>query len=352
MRVRKPFRREIPRDAHSGGVRFVERLVSVGLVMVLIIGSLGALRTVEAQQSGTVARIGYLSGASPERDRPWLAAFARGLGELGYSEGKNIVIERRYAGGRFETLPSLAAEIIRLKIDVLVVTGAPAAHAAKGATSAIPIVMTNSADPVGTGLVASLARPGGNITGLSDFNAGVVAKRLELLREVAPRVARVAVLLNPANPTNPLQLKLIQAVAPRSSVTLSSFEAKGPDEVDRVLVTLGRERPEALIVLGDPMLSTHRRGILEFSIRHRVPATYSTREWVADGGLMSYGTSFEELFHRAATYVDRVLKGAKPADLPIEQPGKFELVINRKTAKTLGLTIPPSLLLRADQIIE
>ncbi len=353
VRVRKTCGCELRRNAHSGVVHSVEtRLATCALVMIVTVGLLGAPATIDAQQSGPLARIGYLSGASPERDRPWLAAFAQGLGELGYSEGRNVVIERRWALGRFDTLPDLAAELVRLKIDVLVVTGAPAAHAAKGATSAIPIVMTNAADPVGTGLVASLARPGGNLTGLSDFNAGVVAKRLEFLKEVAPRAARIAVLLNPANPTNPLQLKLIQAARPTYGLTLSSFEAKGPDELDRLLATLGRERPEALIVLGDPMLSTHRRRILDFCVRNRVPATYSTREWVADGGLMSYGTAFEELFRRAAMYVDRVLKGTKPADLPIEQPAKFELVINLKTARALGLTIPPSLLVRADQVVE
>jgi putative ABC transport system substrate-binding protein len=320
----------------------------VALVLVLLATPFAA----EAQQPKGIPRIGFLSSSSFERERSRLPAFQQGLRELGYLEGKNIFIEQRYAGGQFERLPELAAELARLKVDIFVVSGAPAAHSAKNATSVIPIVITNAADPIGTGLVAGLARPGGNITGLSDFNAGVVAKRLELLKEVVPSASRVAALLNPANPTNPLQMKLIQAAAPTLGVTLLSFEAKRADEIDRAFAAMRRKRPGALIVMGDPLFGTHRRRIVELSAGSRLPAIYSIREFPDAGGLMSYGTNFDDLYRRAATYVDKILKGAKPADLPIEQPTKFELVINLKTAKALGLAIPQSVLIRADHVIQ
>ena len=323
-------------------------LATLALVLVLLAVPLA----IEAQQAGKGWRVGYLSSSSAERERARLAAFQQGLRELGYSEGKSIFIEQRYAGGEFERLPELAAELVRLKVDVFVVAGAPAAHAAKKASSVIPIVMTAVADPVGMGLVASLARPGGSITGLSDFNTGLVAKRLELLREVAPSVSRVAVLLNPTNPSNPPQLKLTQAAAATLAVTLLAFEAKRADEIDRAFAAIKTERPGALIVIGDPLLGTHAKRIVELSTRNRLPAIYWSREFPDAGGLMSYGTNFADLWRRAATYVDKILKGAKPGDLPVEQPTKFELVINLKTAKALGLTIPHSLLLRADQVID
>jgi ABC-type uncharacterized transport system substrate-binding protein len=267
-------------------------------------------------------------------------------------EGRTFFIEQRYAGGQFEKLPKLAAELAGLKVDVLVVAGAPAAHAAKNATRVIPIVMTNAADPVGTGLVASLARPGGNVTGLSDFNAGVVAKRLELLKEVVPSASRVAVLLNPANPTNPLQLKLTRVAATTLGVTLLSFEAKGANEIDRAFAVIKMERPGALIVIGDPLLGSYAKRIVEHSTESRLPTIYWSREFPDAGGLLSYGINLEDSSRRAATFVDKILRGAKPGDLPIEQPTQFELVINLKTARALGLTIPPSLLQRADQVIE
>ena len=306
----------------------------------------------EAQQPKKVPRIGYLSYGSVESEKSWLAAFQQGLQELGYLEGQNIVIEQRHAAGRSERLPELLAELVRLKVDVLVVAGDPAIHAAKKATSTIPIVMVTSPDPVGTGLVASLAHPGGNVTGLSDFHAGVVTKRLELLKDVVPSASRVAVLLNPVNPTHPLQLKDLQAVAPPLRVTLLSLEVKGPDDIDRAFATIGRERPGALLVLGDRLFATHQRRIVELAVKSRLPAIYTQRGWVDAGGLMSYGTNFDDQYRRAATYVDKILKGTKPADLPVEQPTKFELVINLKTAKNLGLTIPPEVLMRADKVIK
>jgi putative ABC transport system substrate-binding protein len=323
-------------------------LATLASVLVLLAVPLA----IEAQQAGKLWRVGYLSSSSAERERARVAAFHQGLRELGYLEGKNIVLEPRYAGGDFDRLPELAAELVRHKVDVFVVAGAPAAHAAKKASSVTPIVMTAIADPVGMGLVASLARPGGSITGLSDFNAGVVAKRLELLREVVPSVSRVAVLLNPTNPSNPPQLKLTQAAAATLAVTLLAFEAKRADEIDRAFAAIKTERPGALIVIGDPMLGSHRKRIVELSNQNRLPAIYWIREFADAGGLMSYGANFDDLWRRAATYVDKILKGANPGDLPVEQPTKFELVINMKVAKALGLTMPQSLLLRADEVIQ
>lgn len=324
----------------------------VGLIIAFALGLLLAPLAADAQQAKKVTLIGFLASSSAERLKTRLPAFKQSLRELGYVEGKNIIIEYRYAEGKFERLPDLAAELVRLKVDVLVAEGAPAAQAAKNATSVIPIVMGNAADPVGTGLVASLARPGGNITGLSDFNLGVVTKRLELLKEVVPSASRVAVLLNPSNPTNPLQLKEIQAAAPALRVTLLSLEAKAAGDIDRAFTTMRKERPGALIVIGDPMFGTHARRIVELAAKSRLPAIYSSRISIDTGGLMSYGTNFDDLYRRAATYVDKILKGTKPSDLPVEQPTKFELIVNLKTAKALGLTIPQSVLFRADEVIQ
>ena len=323
------------------------RLATV-FILVLLAVPLGS----GAQSAAESPRLGFLSSSSSERDKPRLAAFLKGLRELGYLEGRSIFIERRYAEGRFEILPELAAELVRLKVDILVVSGAPASTAARNATSVIPIVMTDVADPVGIGLVTSLPRPGGNVTGLSDFNAGVVAKRLELLKELLPSASRVGILLNPANPSNPLQLKLTQAAAPTLGVALLPLEARAADDIDRAFTAMRAERTDALLVFGDPMLGSHNHRIVERAARARLPAMYSRREMAEAGGLMSYGTNFTDLSRRAATYVDKILKGAKPADLPVEQPTKFELVINLKTAKTLGLTMAQSLLLRADRVIE
>ncbi len=312
-----------------------------------------SISAAEAQQTKKVSKIGFLASSSGERLKGRMAAFQQGLRELGYLEGKNILIEHRSAAGQFEKLPELAAELVRLKVDILVAEGAPAAHAAKNATRTIPIVIGNAADPVGTGLVASLARPGGNITGLSDFNLGVITKRLEILKEVVPTASRIAVLLNPTNPTNPLQLKEIQAAAPALGVTLLPLEAKGPDDIERAFATMRKNRPGALLVMGDPMFGTHRKRIAELSVKNRLPAIHGAAEIVeAAAALMSYGVNFDDLYRRAATYVDKILKGTKPADLPVEQPMKFELVINLKTAKQIGLTIPPNVLARADKVIK
>jgi len=317
-----------------------------------VVAALGGTAITDAQQLKKVARIGFLASSSSERVKSRLAAFQQGLRELGYVEEKNVIIEYRSAEGKFERLPEIASELVRLKVDLLVVEGAPAAHATKNATSVIPIVIGNAADPVGTGLVASLARPGGNITGLSDFNLGVVTKRLELLKEIVPSASRVAVLWNPTNPTNPLQLKETQTAAPGLGVTLLSLEAKGADDIERAFSAIRKERPGALIVIGDPMFGTQQKRITQLTIKSRLPAIYGAPESVDAGGLMSYGTNFADLFRRAATYADKILKGTKPADLPVEQPKKFEFIINLKAAKQIGLIIPPNVLARADRVIR
>jgi putative tryptophan/tyrosine transport system substrate-binding protein len=305
----------------------------------------------EAQQAKKVPRIGYLGGGAAELDKDWLDAFVQGLRELGYSEGKNILIERRFADGRYDRLPELVAELIRLKTDVILAASTPVAHGAKQATRTIPIVMV-VADPVGTGLVSSLAHPGGNLTGLSDFHADLITKRLELIKEAVPSAARIAVLLNPANPTCAPQMKDLSAVAPALGVTLFAIEANEPDDIERGFATMKKQKAAALIVCGDRMFATHRSRIFDLTTKNRVPAIYSTIDYTNAGGLMSYGANFPDLYRRAATYVDKILKGAKPADLPIEQPTKFEMVINLKTAKQIGLTIPPNVLARANQVIK
>ena len=322
------------------------------LASVVAVLLLAAPPTAESQQVTRIARIGFLASSSAEGDQSRLAAFRQGLRELRYLEGQNIIIEQRYAAGKFEDLPKLAAELVLLKMNVLVTEGTPAAHAAKNATSAIPVVMGNAGDPVGTGLVASLARPGGNITGLSDFSIDLVAKRLELLKEVVPSASDVAVFLNPANPTNPLELRNLRTAALALGVKLSPFEIRGADDIERAFAAMRRQRPGAVILAGDAIFGLHRERIVALAAKSRLPTLYPARRFVDSHGLMSFGTNSDDLFRRAAAYVDKILKGAKPADLPIEQPTKFELVINLKTAKALGVTIPPAVLLRADQVIE
>ena len=323
------------------------RLRTIGLISVLTFGLLAASLPAEAQQAGKVYRIGYLFSGIAARDKSLLAAFQQGLQELGYLEGKNIVIEQRY--GKRLRYSTLAAELVRLKVDIIV-TGGGGASAAKEATSTIPIVMTYSADPVQRGLVATLAHPGGNVTGLSDYHGDLYAKRLELLKEVVPLASRVAVLFNANSRGSRRMLKDIQAAAPPLGVTVLPLEVKGPDDVDRAFATIRKERPGGLLQsLG---LGRYRRRIVELAAKSRLPAIYTQGRWVAAGGLMSYGSSWPDLFRRAAVYVDKILRGAKPADLPVEQPTKFELVINLKAAKKMGLTILPSILYRADKVIK
>jgi putative ABC transport system substrate-binding protein len=327
------------------------RLVVAGLTAVALL-VLEAPVAAEKQPARAIPRIGYLTAGSVDIETSRLAAFRQGLRELGYSEGQNIVVEPRYAEGRYERIPELIAELVRLKVDVLVATTIPVVAAAKKATSSIPIVMVGVGDPVRTGVVASLGRPGGNITGNTLLSADTSAKRVQLLREALPNVSRVAIIWNPANASAVPTFQEARSAARALGVALQSVEVSQPTQLDGAFTALTKTRPDALIVTADPLIQVHVGRVVDFAARHRLPAMYTLREHVIAGGLMSYGASLHDLFRRSATHVDKLLKGAKPADLPVEQPTKFELVINLKTAKTLGLTIPPPVMLRADEIIE
>ena len=309
----------------------------------------------DAQEARPVPRIGWLglTSANSPRAQYHIDAFRQGLREHGWMEGQNVTIEYRSAEGRSERLADLAAELVRLPVDVLVSgSGEVAIRALRRATSAIPIVMAVSAAPVETGLVASLARPGGNITGLSIQAAEMGGKRLGLLKEAVPHAARVAVLWNAAYPGKDLELKDTQIAARTLGVTLHAVAVRGPDDFDRAFAAIAKERPDALLTFSDALTLNHQRRIVDFAARHRLPLVSEIKEFAEAGGLLTYGASLPALFRRAAYYVDRILKGAKPADLPVERPTKFELVINLKTAKALGVAIPPSLLLGADQVLE
>ena len=307
----------------------------------------------EAQAAGNAPRTGVLVGASREMASHNIEAFRQGLRESGYVEGQNIAIEWRYADGKWARFPDLVAELVRLKVDVIVAGVTAAALAAKNATQTIPIVMAAVADPIESGLVASLARPGGNITGPSMFAPELVGKQLELLAEAAPGVSRVAVLWNPANPiVRKLMLPEAEVAARSLGMRLLLLGPRGPDEFASVFATMTRERAGALLVLADAGFFHHRTLIADLVAKSRLPTMFGVREHVEVGGLMAYSSSVRDSWRRAATYVDKILKGANPGDLPVEQPTKFELVINLKTAKALGLTIPPAVLARADEVIE
>ncbi len=325
------------------------KLRTLGLISTLVLGLLAGPLPAEAQKPPKIPRIGYLSRDSAEGHKSLLAAFQQGLHELGYVDGQNITFEYRYAEGKRHRRSALAVELVRLKVDIIV-TGGGGVGAAKNATSTIPIVMTFSADPVRRGYVASLAHPGGNVTGLSDFHADLVSKRLELLKAIVPTATRVGVLFNPNSSGSKRMLKDIQAVAPALGMTVLPLVVEGADDFDRAFATIKKERPGGLIQ--SVGLGRHQKRIIDFSAKSRLSAIYTQDRWVAAGGLMSYGSSWPDLFRRAATYVDKILKGAKPGDLPIEQPTKFELVINLKTAKQLGITIPREVLFRADKVIK
>ena len=306
----------------------------------------------QAQQPKKVPRIGFLLPYSYTPDHR-IEAFKQGMLELGYVEGQNFTIEYRWADGKFDKLPDLAADLIRLKVDVIVAVVTQASLAAKKATRSIPIVMVGVSDPVGSGLVTSLARPGLNITGTSSMTAEVVGKQLELLKETVPKISRVAALWNPANPLfQAVQRKETEIAAQALRVQLQIFEARGADDIDPAFEGIVKERARALLVLGDPVFTSHRARIADLAAKHRLPAVSGTREHVEAGGLMAYGPSFPDMYRRTATYVDKILKGTNPSDLPIEQPTKFELAINLKTAKQIGLIIPPSVLTRADRVIK
>ena len=304
-----------------------------------------------AQQSGKVFRVGVLN-AGTGTPKPLADVSREAFEKLGWFEGKNITFERRYAENHPDRLPDLAAELVGLKVDLIMAGGTLAPLAVKRATTTIPIVMTTAGDPVGSGLVSNLARPEANVTGLSFMSPDLDGKRLQLLKEVVPQAARVAVLWDAANPYPARAFKETQRAAQTLGIELQSLEVRGPEDFASAFDAMKRQQPDALFAIGDPLISDSRRQIVDFASAQRLPAMYPLREYVEAGGLMSYGASISDLVRRAAGYVDKILKGTKPEDLPVEQPTKFELVINLKTANTLGLTIPPSVLGLADEVIE
>jgi putative tryptophan/tyrosine transport system substrate-binding protein len=316
-------------------------------------GLLAAPLAVEAQQAGRVSRIGLLSSASSSAGADRLRAFKEGLHALGYVEGRNLIIEYRWAEGRDERLPALAADLVRLKVDMIVTQGTSASLEARRVSATMPVVFAVAGDPVAAGLVASLTRPGGNVTGLAVMGSEMTAKRLELLREAVPQVTRVAALWNPGNASSRPELQETEAAARTLGLQLQSVEVRDARLLDLAFAAMAKQRAEALIVLSDSLLFGQRTRIADLAVQQRLPAIAWTPEFAASGRLlMVYGPNVAEMHRRAAAYVDKILRGASPADLPVEQPEKFEFVINLKTAKALGLTIPPSLLQRADQVIE
>jgi putative tryptophan/tyrosine transport system substrate-binding protein len=326
----------------------------VGLSMTLILSLLAAPLATDAQQPTKVYRIGWLhSGPRPSEPGPGMAAFRHGLRDLGYVEGQNLVIEYRYAEGRDDRLADLAVDLVRLQVDVIVAGGSLGIRAAQRATRTIPIVMAVTGDAVRQGFVASLSHPGGNITGLSWLGSELAGKRLELLKETVPRSARIAVLANPAGQTYGPGMHNLTVAAQELGLQLHVLELHSADELDPAFAAITREGVDALLVLEEPLLIDHLRGrIADLAATHRLPAMYFWKSSVEAGGLMSYGPSLPDMLRRAATYVDKILKGAKAADLPVEQPTKFEFVINLKVAKALGLTMPPSILFQADEMIQ
>ena len=302
-----------------------------------------------AQQAGKIHKVGYLSPSLPSVYSPLLFDDLR---ELGWIEGKNVTFEYRFAENRLERLPELASELVRLNVDVIVGVGTLGPLAAKRATTTIPIVMLSAGDPLGTGLVDSLARPGGNVTGMSLMVPDLGGKRLELLKELLPRLSRVAVLWNAANPYPAIVFKETQAAGRKLGIEVHSLEVRGPDDLDGAFAAARLQHPDALISVEDPLTFTYRKRIADFAVAEQLPSLHGFSEEVKAGALISYGANQPDLIRRAAGYVDKILKGAKPADLPVQQPTTFELVINLKTARALGLTVPPTLLARADEVIE
>jgi putative ABC transport system substrate-binding protein len=320
----------------------------VGLGCILLALSIPA----EAQQSNKILRIGLLFATSPSAAATRIQAFQQGLYERGYVEGKNILFEYRYADGKLERIPALARELVDLKSDVIVTNGPTDTRAVKNATNIIPIVMAQDSDPLGSGFVASIARPGGNITGLSTLSPEISGKQVELLKEIHPRLSDITVIGNSEEPGNAKTLDQMRLAATAAGVQLHYLELRRPEELESALESIIRSRTGAVIVLRNPIASTTRKRIIEFAAKNRLPAMYVSSDWVEAGGLISYALDVRENYRRAAIYVDKIVKGAKPADLPIEQPTKFELVINFKTAKRIGLIIPPNVMARADRVIR
>jgi putative ABC transport system substrate-binding protein len=311
-----------------------------------------AALTAHAQGADRLPLIGFLGNSTATLEANLIGPFRDGLRDLGYVEGQNILIEYRWAEGKYERFPALIAELIALKVDVIVTAGTPASLAVKKATTSVPLVMIAVGDPVGTGLVASLARPGGNATGVTSISPELEGKRLELLREVFPGVSRIAVLWNPVSPFQVVAEKEVQAAAGVLRIPVLSLGVRAAEELDNAFAAILREQANALLVLADRLFLHNRERIMEFAAKNRLPGVHAYRELVEAGGLMSYGPSYADLHRRAATYVDKILKGARPSDLPVERPTKFELVVNLKAAKALGIDIPQSVLLRADEVIE
>jgi putative ABC transport system substrate-binding protein len=324
------------------------------LLRIIAVGLLAVRRSAAAQQPKKVWRIGFLAAASRQffLESGRFDAFQMGLRELGYVEGKNLVIEVRYADGKYDQLPGFASELVALKVDVIVAASSPAIRAAKQATTTIPIVFPSTGDPVGSGFVASLARPGGNLTGMSNSNLDVSAKTLELLRAVLPSMSRVAVLSNPGSSTESAMLKSIGAAARMVGVQVVPIEARNPEEVETAFAAMTRERLDAVLIAADALMGMQQRQIAELALKHRLPSISQGAGYARSGGLMGYGLNGSDAYRSAAVYVDKVLKGAKPADLPVQQASRLELVINMRTAQALGLTVPQALLLRADELIQ
>jgi len=320
--------------------------------LLLIVIILGSIPVAEAQQTGKVPRVGYVSVRGAESQNSVLEGFRQGLHELGYIEGKNIIIEYRFAEGKRDRVRSMVSELVQLKVDVIVSGGAGPTRAAKQATTTIPIVFAQDLDPVGNGFVASLARPGGNITGLSTLQVDLAGKRLELLKEVVPKLFRVAVIGSSTSADNARQLKESETAAAALRLKIGFFDMRSPKDIEPTFQSAIEPRPDGLSVLTNSFERAHRKQIVFLSSKFRLPTIYFGPTLVEDGGLMSYGVNDADLYRRAAVFVDKILKGAKPSELPVEQPTKFELVINLKTAKQIGLTIPPNVLARADRVIK
>jgi len=322
-------------------------------ILLLITFIVGSIQFAAAQQSTTLHHIGYLSPTSPSVSPGRIAAFRQGLRELGYVEGNNIVIEYRYAEGKFDRLSTLAAELVRLKVELIVTTGPTVTRAAKEATATVPVVMTTDTDPVGNGIIANLARPAGNITGLSSLAPELSGKQLELLKEIVPTLSRLSVFGTSTNPGNAQMFKEVEHASSAFGVKLQYLEVRSPEELETAFGATTKSRAEAVLYLVAGLVDAgHQKKVTELASKRRLPVMYKNRQYVEAGGLVSYGVSVDDLDRRAASYVDKILKGAKPADMPVEQPTKFELVFNLKAAQQIGLTIPPNVLARANKVIK
>jgi putative ABC transport system substrate-binding protein len=320
--------------------------------LITLLGGAAAGWPIAARAQPKVFRVGYLGNSTAALEANLVGPFREGLRERGYEAGSNIQIEYRWLDGNYERLPAVVAELLAAKVDVIVAAGTPASLAFMKATKKVPVVMVAVGDPIGTGLVASLARPGGNLTGLSSITLDTEGKRLELLREVMPRLSHVAVIFNSVNPFNVLSMQQAHTAARSLGIELNAHDARKPEDLDAAFVAIQKERPDALIIEPDRMFLYSRQRLMDFVTEQRLPNVNGYRELVEAGGLISYGPNFEDMFRRAAYFVDEILKGAKPSDLPVEQPTKYALIINLKVAKALGLTVPPTLLARADEVIE